>query len=106
MNSFCGTLKPKDFWAQGVTWKLSALDKVVASISLSRFDPANLYLERQVAQNNRPLYRKVAHKAAKVAPNHRLLAIQVRTLRGRGALNALVCLGSFETHGEHRTFGI
>ena len=36
-----------------------------------------VYLERQVAQNNRPLYPKVAHKAVKVAPNYRLLAFQV-----------------------------
>ena len=31
----------------------------------------------RVAQNNRPLYPKVTHKAAKVAPNYRLLAFQV-----------------------------
>ena len=35
------------------------------------------YLERQVAQNNRPLYPKIAHKGAKVAHNYRLLAFQV-----------------------------
>ena len=32
--------------------------------------------ERQVAQNKTPLYPKVAHKAAKVAHNYRLLAFQ------------------------------
>ena len=35
------------------------------------------YLERQVAQNHRPLYSKVAHNIAKVAHNYRLLAFQV-----------------------------
>ena len=34
-------------------------------------------LERQLAQNNRPLYPKVAHKGARVAHNYRLLAFQV-----------------------------
>ena len=36
-----------------------------------------LYLESQVAQNNRLLYPKVAHNLAKVEPNYRLLAFQV-----------------------------
>ena len=36
-----------------------------------------IYLERHVAQNNRPLYPKVAHTGAKVAHNYRLLAFQV-----------------------------
>ena len=35
------------------------------------------YLERQVAQKNRPLYPKVAHNMSKVAHNYRPLAFQV-----------------------------
>ena len=33
----------------------------------------SIYLERQVAQNNRPLYPKVAYNISKVAHNFRLL---------------------------------
>ena len=54
-----------------------------------------VYLERQVAQNDRPLYPKVAHKGAKVDHNYRLLAFQVLFV---GVVRALNTWGLYEAN--------
>ena len=64
----------QDLWA--ITWR-SPLSVKAATSLCNLLAAASLYLERQVAQNHRPLYPKVAHKGAKVAHNYRLRAFQV-----------------------------